>query len=232
MIKDALQYLISLAIPTVREIDGLQWCDRNLVLVHKPKVSPVALHTLTSFVLYVSRLLEDGWAGEVIVVSPTDIQAIGPLEKDNNREVYVLAKAERAAIKDGTWMPHDAFMILLQTCFYRDEQLVELMSLLGNIRGEEIKTSEDDGVTQTALVKKGAHVQRTPIENPISLRPLRTFPEIIPPQARYTLRLQRGNDGSVSVALFEVQDGQWNYNAVCEIADFLTKAGIKVPVFA
>lgn len=231
MIKDALQYLMQLAIPTIHEIDGLKWCDRSLVLVHKPKISPVALHTLTSFVLYVNRMIAEGWGGEVTVISPTHVQAIGPLEKDNTREVYVLAKSDVAQIQN-SWMKHEDFMILLQTCFYRDEALVELMSLLGNIRGEEIKTSEDDGVTQTALVKKGAHVQRQPIVNPVHLRPLRTFPEIMPPQARYTLRLQRGGDGTVSMALFEVQDGQWGYNAVGAIAAFMVDAGIKAPVFA
>lgn len=91
------------------------------------------------------------------------------------------------------------------------------------MRDEAIRTDEDDGITQTVTIKKGVtkSVLAT-LPNPVTLAPYRTFAEVEQPPSQYVFRLQSGNGGVPSAALFEVKDTKWQLAAIASVKAWLS----------
>lgn len=126
---------------------------------------------------------------------------------------------------------------MLQAQFVQTDALVSMLAVVGNMTGENTTTNSDDGITQQVAVKAGIHLQgRKDIQNPINLKPFRTFREVEQPESPFVLRVRQSREGQVpSCALFEADGGAWKLVAMNRVRDHLkllvSNAEIPVKVF-
>lgn len=159
------------------------------------------------------------------VVSPQIVRLVGPIqERARNREVYVTASAVNLTDTFlGKFMPIDEFIVGLQTRFIVESVAANVLKLIGNIKHEMVKTSADDGITQTVSAKAGVVLQAdAAVPNPITLVPYRTFREVTQPNSLFVLRVNSGRVGGLpEVGLFEADGGAWRLIAVDRVRDWL-----------
>lgn len=160
----------------------------------------------------------------VHVVSPQIVRLCGPIAGAfRQRECFVQAKVDNLADAFvGKYSSHEDFIVGLQTRFVPDEQRAAVLKLLGNIKQEDVRTSEDDGVTQTVTARAGVALkQDAAVPNPVTLTPFRTFREVSPqPSSVFVLRVQKTGH-MPNVGLFEADGGAWRLTAVQRIHDWL-----------
>lgn len=125
----------------------------------------------------------------------------------------------------GHYVDHETFLVALQALFVDDFLRQDVLRLLVGIKDGEVRTFEDDGMSQTVTARAGvALVSTRPVPNPVTLCPFRTFREIAQPSSLFVLRLKSGSGDSLpSAALFEADGGAWKLEAITRIAAFLTE---------
>jgi len=172
----------------------------------------------------------------VHVVSPSTVSVLGPLDvRARVREGYVDAKC--ADLTDGflgRYMSLEDFLIGLQVRFADAEDRKRVLSLLANVKHEQVKGASDNGMTQTVQAKAGiVLVSDVAVPNPISLVPFRTFRDIVQPTSVFVLRLKSGNSGGLpEVGLWEADGGTWKLTATERVRDWLTAALPSISVLA
>jgi len=214
MIKEALQYIISLKNPEIIEHDGMRFADKQLSKL--PGIIPdhVATKSLASIVDLISAEIEgprfEGRRLIVHVKSPLEVSVKSSFGPNLDRYELYSAVAEVPIIVLGKFIDFESMNIQLKSCFLPTPAREELIAYLGNIKEDAVKTSSDDGFSQTTAVKTGiASVSMVPLTPIISLAPFRTFVEVDQPESEFLVRLKTG-DG---VALFEADGGAWKIKA-------------------
>lgn len=195
-----------------------------------PTAEALGVYSLGALVDYV-KANRDGLdlATMVVhVVSPQLVRLLGPIQpRARNREVYVQANANN--LTDGflgKYMPTDEFIVGLQTRFQLSPDRTAVFRLFSNISHEAVRTSSDDGITQTVTAKTGIALKAdAPVPNPIVLMPFRTFREVEQPPSLFALRVNQ----AMQVGMFEADGGAWRLNAIADIAAWL-KANLPTTV--
>jgi hypothetical protein len=231
--------LAELAASRVVEVDG-QYCSaRQLYTMRLPEAPPVQLHTLTGLVDYwkAEDLVDADAMLAIHVVTHDQVQIISHLsERTRQREYFAVAAFEPLlgqSFKFGAWYDSEHIVVALQTLFIATPKREELISLLGNIRSDASLEVEDDGATQSVLVRKGvALVKRASLGNPWPLHPWRTFREIEQPESPFVVRMKSDGDDSISVAIFEADGGAWKLEAIQRIAAYLREKLPDVKILA
>lgn len=226
MIKDALQYIIGLSAPIINTVNGHTYSDKQLNLVKIPSPEPLRTSTLQSIVDFIAATGQEGDLdlSMIHIVSPVEVRLVSrALRNDGQRETYLVATCSNVDFAFGQGYDQESFIVNIQTKFAPTPERAELLLLAGTIRGDEVTTLKDDGVTQTASFSSGkSFVSNAPVKNPWMLSPYRTFPEVNPlqPESTFFLRLKSGHSG-VTLALNEVTNHAWEREAVANIADWL-----------
>lgn len=88
---------------------------------------------------------------------------------------------------------------------------------------EESITSNDDGLSQTVVVKSGSvKVQQVTVPKLLSLKPYRTFLELeSQPESKFLLRLKQDASKRPLITLHEVDGGAWRLQAISLIENYL-----------
>lgn len=221
MIKEALQYIVSLKSPETIEHDGMIFADKGLTKI--PEITPCQLSTksLASLVALIFGEIENQRLAErkliVHVKSPVEISVKSSLGENLDRYELYSATAELPTIRLGSFIDFESMNIQLKSCFLQSEARDNLIAYLGNIQEDAVKTNTDDGFSQTAAVKTGiASVSMVPLKPIIPLAPYRTFIEVDQPESEFLVRLQAGS----GVALFEADGGAWKIQARKNIKDY------------
>lgn len=160
----------------------------------------------------------------VHVLSPSNVWVGGPLrDRSRDREWFIQAKAlDLSEGFLGTFMSIEQFVIGVQVRFIDTDVRKTLLSVVGNIKQEDVTTSIDDGVTQSVTASAGAVlVRRVDLPNPIDLQPYRTFREVMQPLSPFVLRAKGHSNGLPNLALFEADGGAWRLTAVDRVRDWL-----------
>lgn len=228
MIEKALRYLNSLATPTVQEIHGEVYSDKELHRVsHNPKAEPIKLNTLTSLVSYIrSGVDRRGGKLFVHVQSPTRVTVFSELDYDRRRETLVEVNAQIPKFDFDSFIAHEAFCIALQSKFSETPDRALLLKFAGTVEAGSIAEYGDDGVSQKATVKTGiASKSDALVPSPVELAPFRTFVEIDPPpESSFVFRMKDDKYGGVCCALFEADGGAWRNVAMERIESYLMSA--------
>lgn len=220
------------------EIDGVAYATRQVYL---PPVEPddpmpdtLTLHTLSGVVEFAQLAVNANRIEAIHVLEPNDVRVLGPLEGSaRKRPLYARAVVRDSKFPFGSFQSIEDFVIGVQAAFLDTTARAELLAYVGNVRDEVVRTSEDDGVTQIATVKKGVSMQTPrPVPNPVKLAPFRTFVEIAQPESAFILRLKRKEGELPMVALFETADRGWEIEAIKLIRQFLADALPEVPIIA
>ncbi|MBO5282070.1 MAG: hypothetical protein J6B43_02920 [Lachnospiraceae bacterium] len=224
MLKEALQYIVGLRAPEIKEINGQTYSDKELSRIsYNPKADSLHVSTLTSLVDYLHSGT-DTLAEKMIahIVSPTTVVLISMLDSERQREKMVTVSAEVPSFQYGRYMGHEEFLIALQSKFVPNCDRELLLKFAGTVENGTIAQYGDDGVTQKATVKTGiASKGDAVVPNPVKLCPYRTFIEVEQPESAFIFRMRQDNCSGVECAIFEADGGAWKNAAMKAIKEYL-----------
>ena len=242
--KEAIEKIESLVKDSfIVQVDGKTYSARDLnPVLYEPKAKAVAVATLTGFVDFVERNIDElDLINSYIAVidSPQSVALCSTLlDQQREREILLTASLDSnmKTFPFGTFMPQEEFIIKLHSLFEKKEgddfDYVALM--VSKIVQADTADTDDDGITQHVTVKRGisgALKEKGNIKPIVRLSPYRTFREIAQPESQFLLRIRTDDEGSVQAALFEADGGAWRNEARLRIAAYL-KEHIKVSVIA
>lgn len=225
MLKEAMQYLHSLARPAVVEVDGQKFSTVSLSRISEASnVAELKVNTLTGLVDYVKSQFDGEKKLMIQVKSPTEVLLFDALDSTNDRRFYINAQALLPSITFEQFMDREKFQIMMQANFVDNEDKAVVLSIISNIVEDGSAEVKDNGMAQQVTVKKGvASVGYETIPGRVILKPFRTFAEIIQPESEFILRLREGS----RVGLFEADGGAWELNAIHSIKDYLAEILVK-----
>lgn len=234
MIKAAIEKILELQRPDVFVVDGRNYFA-NHEPVYEPKPATIELSTLSGLVDFAKEL--DKYF--IHVQSETRVSVMGPVFGPfRQRTTYASSKFTQdpsSIFHFGQWYHPEEFIIALQSQFYAAGYLGTILSVVGNIRDENVKTTADDGIRQTVTARAGiARIESVEVPNPVTLYPYRTFTEIDQPPLLCVLRLKSGvkDSGVPGCALFEADGGMWRIEAMRRIKEWLVERLPDVVVIA
>jgi hypothetical protein len=245
MIGDSVVEAIQDSVRTnVIEVDGRKFVDREVFDPPSPdSPKPLAVHTLTGLVDYVNNRTQidpdhGGLITCVHVVGPYGVNVYGPIHgRDNER--YLYAQAFYETVKNGIgfafgqFCDPETFTIALQSLFDDSGDVVKVLKLVGNMRSEQIRTSEDDGVTQVVGTRAGIVMKaQSDVPNPVILAPYRTFNEVEQPHSAYIFRVRENGDKPPLCALFCADGDAWKLTAIERIKQYLAEKITGIPIIA
>lgn len=221
MIKEALQYIVGLGKTEVVEIDGHKYSTAGLNQIKELSPSNLQISTLTGLVDYVKANIDSFKRDWLIqVLNYEEVRLLSPLKKDMSRDCFILAKAETPRITFNSPVNAENFNIMLQSCFLQNDDKATILKVIGNIKEENVRTTGDDGISQTVIAKVGiAKVADVVVPNPVILVPFMTFAEIEQPEIEYVFRMKDGP----SAALYEADGGAWKLKAMLAIKEYLVE---------
>ncbi len=234
MIKEALEYIVGMSNPVVREIHGEIYSDKTLYRVnHNPKAAALEMTTLTSLVEYIKANIDS--MGEKMIVhvkSPTCVCLCSQLDADREREFLVQVKTSVPDFDYGRYMGHESFLISLQSKFIDNDDRELLLKFTGTVENGSVTQYGDDGVTQKATIKTGvASKGEALVPNPVKLRPFRTFVEVEQPESAFVFRMRQNERNGVECAIFEADGGAWKNAAMQGIKEYLQYELADLPQF-
>lgn len=226
-LKEALKYITDLKAesmePKVLEINGETYCDKDLNRYrHFPMASSIKVNTLTALVDYIKGKPEELRESMILnVISPTEVSLISGLIGDRDREVLMFANAIVNEFQFDHYYDQERFLIELQANFLDTEDLQKLKMVSGNIQAGTTANYDDDGVSQKTTINTGiANKTDVIVPNPVSLRPYRTFGELMQPESDYVFRIKDTDKGPV-FKLVEADGGLWKNDAMRRIKEYL-----------
>lgn len=237
MIKTAMEYFLSKATNDVKEIEGNHFHVtaggvKHIEIPDRDTVKHFAVRTLTGLVDYInSGADESEYSTDKLylhVKSHSNVMLMSTL-KGRVRDCYIESVAFVPQIRFDTFIDVESFNIMLQSCFEKNEDLTKILSVVGNIKEENVKQTGDDGITQMVVAKAGiARVDEVVVPNPVLLIPYRTFGEVEQPESEFIFRMQNGP----RAALFEADAGAWKSEAMQNIKSYLkeniTKKNVEI----
>lgn len=226
MIKKALEYLIGLAVPNFKEVDGFLYSDKPMERIDfNPKAAKIEMNTLSSLIDYI-RANVDVMSGKMIihVQSPTKVQMYSALDYERKREYVVEVNASVPDFRFNQFTDHESFCINLQSKFMdlpgTDRALI--LKFAGTVETGTVAEYGDDGVTQKATVKTGiASKGEAIVPNPVILCPYRTFAEVEQPFSQFIFRMKQDKYDVIQCGLFEADGGAWKIEAMRVIKEYL-----------
>jgi len=223
--------------PKVVDVDGFpRTRDELKDARQKPYLpDPIKVATLTGLADYVQKIADQDGAGGLFVqvVSPTNVRLIGPADETfRARAGWATATHEPKAFPFGQHLDPETFVISLLSLMATTPDRERILAMAGNLVDENVKTSQDDGVTQIVATKVGvARMGDAPVKNPVHLKPFRSFPEIPPVESPFLIRFRSQKDQLPAVALFECDGGKWSTATTAAIAEWL-RGKLTIPVLA
>lgn len=219
MIKEAIEYIVSLGNLETHYENGQVFSNQKLHLIENPLAKPVQLRSLAGLTQYLKSNFDSLGKLLVHVKSPTEVVVFDNLNVDKNRNFYIESRAMIPEFDFGRWIDSENFIIKLQSCFEKNKDRDVMLKIVGNIKEENVNTFGDDGVSQSVVAKTGvATVADVIVPNPVVLKPFRTFIEVDQPESEFIFRMQNGP----KCALFEADGGAWKLTAMKRIKSYLS----------
>lgn len=208
MLKEAIQYLVSLKDNKTYTIHGDTYSDRELhrVAPHVDRPSKLTVNGLDSIV----KLIRNEFSKldcpiYLRIVSPRKVEVFGALDDVKGRDHLYEAICDAPEFQGG-WREQEKAIIELRSAFIPNEGTEYLLGLLSRINKEDDVTTEDNGVSQTVSARQGVSLKcYEKVRNRIPLIPFRTFTEVSQPESEFILRL----DENARVGLIEADGGYW-----------------------
>jgi hypothetical protein len=239
MIKEALLYIIDMAKPNFRDINGITHTDRKLieVLPHIPN-APLRFWSLTGFVTYLKDCTElDKFSmttGFILIESATTVSAVSGLDTYGRRWKLATAEFEstqRNVFPIGEYMGIDTMIVRIKKHFEITEQTIQLLDLISHISQEHTEQVKDNGITQEIVTKRGVNFEQAVTPQFFQLPMRRTFAELGPMESNFFLRCKE-QGGNMTAMLNEATFDKWEHTAKIAIAELLEKelAGWRVMI--
>ena len=230
-LRDAIDYLVGLgdenAEPKVVVIDGKTYCNKKLTRYDdEPKAEPIQGASLTALLDYTLNNPAE-LPGKMIlhVAAPNKVLFYSALDKERKRETLFIANARLPEFAFGRYMGQEEFIIGLQSCFLRNDDLDLILKVAGNVENKTVSTYGDDGVSQKATIKQGVASRADVIvPNPVTLTPYRTFLEVKQIESKFVFRISEDREGHPMFKLVEADGGAWKYAAMRRVSAYLAES--------
>jgi hypothetical protein len=230
-LKEALEFVVdnSQTPPTeFKTINGKVYANSEMHYIEDEKlpeykIVPLEISTLNGFIDYVKANRDgiDLTKTLIQVTGASSVRLISVPGEKLQRSEYICSHAELPQIPFGKYLPHEDFMIMLQSMFVKNEHRDVLLKYVGNIKEDESVSVTDDGVSQKIVAHTGvANVDAVILPNPVNLKPYRTFQELEQPETEFVLRVKKGG----FVALFEADGSAWKVKCRALIKSALVEA--------
>lgn len=222
-LKEALQWMVEGHQPKIVQNGEHSYTDTNLERMDvELRADAIQTTTLSGLVDYIKAGVDDMADSMIIhVVSPTEVRLISQLDYDRKRECLVKVKAEIPEFSYGKFMDTEAFVIGIRSKFIQNEGAEAILRFAGTVENGTVAKYSDDGISQTATVRKGIAGKETGlVPNPVKLRPYRTFTEVQQPESEFVFRM-KDYDDRVTCAIFEADGGAWRREAMKNIKNHL-----------
>jgi hypothetical protein len=229
MTKDALSYVVALGNAQQLEINGRPYTDKTLHGVTEPLVSPVCVTTLSGLM----GLVEAGVGGfdptdsvlHVVHETRIELKRVD-VDKWGSRDLFAVAEFKPPnPFPFGRYIDPEEFVIFLLSGFAASDDLTKLARLCSNLSAEKVHTALDDGISQTASVRKGVVIKEEQRIAPrVMLAPFRSFPEVEQVASNFLFRLKGSGEDVPDCALFEADGGMWRVYQVAAVQTWLQKA--------
>lgn len=202
-----------------------KWIPMDIPLPkEEPTPKPIEFFTMDGLVDYINEnsehlIPEDGTKVILQVLNEREIALISqPSAIRKERNLIAYCKAHVPQITFERYMDTDTFCTELLSKYIETEARKLLFSVVKSMTKEQSANVSDDGVGQQITVKDGISLaSNVQFQNPVPLRPRRTFSEIEQPESNFTLRVDR----DANAALFESDGGAWKNDAVAYIRAYL-----------
>ena len=161
MIAKAIDRILQLSEPVIKDINGSTYTDKELFRMDTDlRASSIEVKTLTGLVEYIfaNREAFNGWRGYFLhITDERTVYLRSELDNDRKRETIMIAAAEQLNLPIGRWIEQELFLIGVQTNFVADEKtaLADILRFAGTVKDGTITEYGDDGVSQKATIKKG-----------------------------------------------------------------------------
>lgn len=197
--------------------------------VLEPKEPTAFFSTLTGLLGWANDQQEDKSECYFVVTKSNEVRLFSILHGAfQQRDTLAIASHVADRFSVGQFMPTEEFIIAALTRFAPNEELIDLLRILGNVKDEAVRTQTDDGISQTVVAREGiATVGNVTLPNPVYLKPYCVFPEIDPPLVPLVFRGQKGPQW----ALFDTSNAQWEIEAKKRTVAFI-EANSNIKVFA
>jgi hypothetical protein len=246
MLAEFVSKILSLGIPNIHTVGGLEYSDKTLNLIYPPSPEAVKCSTLQGLIDLIDNDLDEVDTKRVLlhIASPAMVDLISKEADDCGRR-RVWAKAgypELQTFPFGSWLDPEAFIISAQMQFQRvkvekedgsfAKDLDYVLSIASKITAEMSTENSDDGFAQRVAVKQGIALKAETILKPmVNLAPYRTFAEIDQVLSPFVFRARIQN-GAAHLALYEGDGGRWKLGAAAAIKAWLTPKAGDVPVIS
>jgi hypothetical protein len=217
MIKNALEYLVSLKPNQTYQIDDYAYSDHELHRIDPPRYykKTLSFGSLDAIVKMIRNEIEDYRVTEgglpvfIQVAAYNRVEVFTRPDLTETREFPYNAICDDADFQPG-WRTQDKAIIELKSRFLPTADTEYLIDLISRINNDQGVRSEDNGVSQTVTVKSGISLMSTEKVKPrLALQPFRTFREVDQPVSEFILRL----DEQKGVGIFEADGGIWKMEA-------------------
>lgn len=217
-----IREIAKMAAPVREKIGGFEFSgDKQIKL---PLPSEVKVFSLTQLVSFIKMSKTDA----PLIVNIKDEAHVEVFEKglNVNGQRTDVAEANFSEMVDtfpfDQKMSQEDFAIKLMTMFVKDAERDELIKTVQSVRAEKVKTSDDDGISQTIATKAGVHLQAEKrVELVWNLKPFKTFPECEQPVVPHILRLHQRGDEMPLFALYDCDGGRWRVDATLAVRKYL-----------
>lgn len=215
----------SVRVETITGPDGHVYYTQGLCLPPpEPTTAPVVMLTLSGLVDFIDSSKDAAHFELVHIAGPTHVTLLGPINgRHRSREVFAQAKySNPKPFPFNEWISVESFLIGLQANFADAPVRSQVLSIIGNLTDESVRSLADNGISQTVAVRQGISlVEPRALPNPVALRLFRTFAEIEQPESLFVLRVKSNDKGLPVVGLWEAADGRWQLDVIAKIKDYL-----------
>ena len=219
MLKEAIEKIVSLAAPTIREIEGSVFRitqDGDVSEIHPKPVYPSTLK-LNSLDALVKMIRTEGaiHGFPLYITVPTHLsvrcfrQPVEGLRLLRTEPYEVSATDVPGWDGSAQMMKFEEAMIAIRTRFQPTQDAEYALKLLSDITTGSKVTYNDNGIATSVVTKTGVALQTNESIRPIvSLRPYRTFQEVEQPASQFLIRInERG------ILFTEADGGMWKLKA-------------------
>lgn len=244
MLEKAFEWIKREAAPHVREIDGVQWSDKDLgEIKHIRSMDKVEFFTLTSLIEYLRSGVDvpNDFVQHIFVnvTAPDHVSIYSEANKGNHyrRAAVAEVKAMLPVVKIGKWVDQTEFCIMMRanfidsdddedgTALLPDTDKDALIRVASNIVSGTIAQYEDTGISQKATIKTGIQeAEDKLLPEMVTLRPYRTFLEVEQPKSEFIFRAQDDRCDGVQLSLHEADGGRWKLDAMAAVKQYLMDA--------
>lgn len=197
--KEFIEKIEDMTGPKVIETDHGAFSDKQLHRIEDRLIDTTKLSSLSGLVTMMKQEMDNYDKPLFVrVVSPEQVDVLGTVRYDMQRERPYVAYAKFNSFDFDSYMSIENMIICLKSRFAPTEDRDYLVQLLGNITDQQSVQTKDDGITQSATVKSGIQLVGEQ------------------PESDFLIRLKDGR-----AALFEADGGAWEREAVKNVADKL-----------